>query len=69
MRSVTHMKRLLSHHQHPVLSVLPHIFIYVEGSYWHVYPTRQKLHLEQVQGIRYIFLFCRTKLYFILIRP
>lgn len=41
------MERLLSHHQHSVLSILPHILIHVEGRYWHVDPTRQKLHLTQ----------------------
>lgn len=43
------MERLLSHHQHSVLGILPHVFIHVEGSYWHVDPTRQKLHLNQNQ--------------------
>lgn len=41
------MERLLSHHQHSVFSILPHIFIHIEGRYWHVDPTRQKLHLNQ----------------------
>lgn len=41
------MERLLSHHQHSVLSILPHILIHIEGRYWHVDPTRQKLHLNQ----------------------
>lgn len=46
------MERLLSHHQHSVFSILPHIFIHVEGRYWHVDPTRQKLHLNQkMEGI------------------
>lgn len=41
------MERLLSHHQHSVLCILPHVLIHVEGSYGHVDPARQKLHLNQ----------------------
>lgn len=41
------MERLLSHHQHSVLCILPHVLIHVEGSYGHVDSARQKLHLNQ----------------------
>lgn len=41
------MEWLLGHHQHPVLSVLPHILVHIEGRHRHVNPTRQKLHLQQ----------------------
>lgn len=47
----THMKRLLSHHQHSVLCVLPHILVHVEGGHWHVDATSQKLHLNQTNKV------------------
>lgn len=43
----TYMKRLLSHHKHSVLSILPYILIHVKRCHWHVDPTREKLHLSQ----------------------
>lgn len=30
-----------------MLSVFPHILIHIEGCYWHIDPTREKLHLNQ----------------------
>lgn len=43
------MKRLLSNHQHSVLCVPPHIFVNIEGSYWHVDPSRQELNLNKAE--------------------
>lgn len=45
----TYMKRLLSNHQHSVLCVPPHIFVNIEGSYWHVDPSRQELNLNKAE--------------------
>lgn len=41
------MERLLSHHQHSVLCILPHVLVHVNGSNWHVDSAGQKLHLNQ----------------------
>lgn len=41
------MERLLSHHKHPVLSILPHILVHIKRCHRHVDPTGQKLHLNQ----------------------
>lgn len=51
------MERLLSHHEHPVLSVLPHILVHVQGRHRHVDSTGQKLHLQEnkASGKRYSF--------------
>lgn len=43
----TYVERLLSHHEHPVLSVLPYILVHIKGRHRHVDPTGQKLHLHQ----------------------
>lgn len=42
-----YVERLLSHHEHPVLCVLPHILVHIKGCYGHIDTTRQKLHLRQ----------------------
>lgn len=55
-RVFTHVERLLSHHQHPMLGVLPDVLVHVERSDWHVHPPRQKLHLNQGEPDTHTFL-------------
>lgn len=39
------MQRLLRYHQHPVLSVFPHVLVHVLRGHRHAAAARQQLHL------------------------
>ena len=43
--TMTHVEGLLRHHQHPVLGILPHVLVDVEGRDRHVDAPGEKLHL------------------------
>lgn len=42
------MQRLLRYHQHPVLSIFPHILVHILRGHRHAASTCQQLHLNNV---------------------